>query len=238
MDDFEDQVIVISGAAGNLGRVCTERLSASGAKLVLVDRAIDRLPRRYPELAESNDHWLAGGIDLTSPEDVAGMGTRTIERFGRVDALLNLAGLFRSGTSVHEMEVESWDQLLAVNVRSAFLTCRALAPPMIERGQGKIVNIGARPGLKAGAGNSGYAAGKSAVLRLTESLSSELKGHGINVNAVVPGTLDTEENRRSMPKADFSRWVSLEALVDVILFLISERARAIHGAIIPVYGLS
>lgn len=238
MDGLEDSVVVITGAAGNLVPTIADKLLSAGAKLVLVDRARDRLPSVYPQLADDPNHWLASGIDLTSPEDVAKVANGALDRFGRIDALLNIAGMFRAGTPVHEMAVEDWDQLLSVNARSAFLTARAVSPSMIDRGRGKIVNVGARPGLRAGAGNSGYAAGKSAVLRLTESLSAELKGHGINVNAVIPGTLDTEGNRQSMPKADFSRWVPLEALADVVIFLISEQARAIHGAFVPVYGLS
>lgn len=238
MNDLEDRVVVVTGAAGNVGEACARRLLAIGARLILVDRAQDRLQEMFPELANNDRHWLASSVDLTSAQEVDAMATEALDRFGHVDALLNLAGMFRAGTPVHKMEVESWDQLLAVNARSAFLTARALAPAMIERGRGKIVNVGARPGLNAGAGNAGYAAGKSAVLRLTESLSSELKGHGINVNAIIPGTLDTEENRQAMPDSDFHLWVSLDSLIDVLLFLISKQSRAIHGAFIPAYGLT
>lgn len=127
---------------------------------------------------------------------------------------------------------------MSMNARTALLTSRAFLPLMLEQGRGQVVNIGARPGLKGRAGMAPYAASKSAVLRLTESISAEVKDHGVNVNCIIPGTIDTPGNRESMPEADFSRWVQPEALVDIMMFLTSDEARALHGAIIPAYGLT
>jgi NAD(P)-dependent dehydrogenase (short-subunit alcohol dehydrogenase family) len=159
-----------------------------------------------------------------------------LRRFGRIDVLVNAAGGYRAGTPVHDTPLETWEFLLSLNARTAFITSSAVVPAMLEQGSGKIVNVAARAALKGGAKSAAYSASKSAVLRLTESLSAELKGSGINANCVLPGTIDTPQNREAMPNADTSRWVAPEALADVILFLASDAARAVHGAAVPVYG--
>jgi NAD(P)-dependent dehydrogenase (short-subunit alcohol dehydrogenase family) len=159
-----------------------------------------------------------------------------IDHYGRIDVLVNTAGGYRAGIPVHETSLETWDFMLNLNARTAFITCRAVIPFMIQAGSGTIINIGARPGLKGVANAAAYGASKSAVIRLTESLSAELKRHGINVNCVLPGTIDTDKNREEMPNAKFDRWVKPEAIADIILFLASDAAMAIHGASIPVYG--
>lgn len=125
-----------------------------------------------------------------------------------------------------------------LNVRSTFLASKAAIPHMLRQGGGKIVNVAARPGLKGVANAAPYSAAKSAVIRLTESLAAELKRKAINVNCVLPGTLDTPENREQQPEADFSRWVNPRRVTDVILFLASDAAQAVHGAAVPAYGTS
>ncbi|NIQ95073.1 MAG: SDR family NAD(P)-dependent oxidoreductase, partial [Desulfuromonadales bacterium] len=171
MYDFSDQVVMITGAAGTLGKTVAHSFLRTKAHTVLVDRAPDRLERIFPEQKGSPSHLLAVGIDLTDAEDVDGMVAQALERFGRIDVLLNIAGAFRAGQPLHETEISTWDLMINVNARSVFLTARAVAPTMIAQGKGKILNIAARPGLKAGRGNAAYAAAKSAVLRLTESLA-------------------------------------------------------------------
>ncbi len=126
--------------------------------------------------------------------------------------------------------------MLNLNARTAFVVSRAVIPSMLERGRGKIINLAASSALKGGANSAAYSASKSAVARLTESMAEEYKRLGINVNAVLPGTIDTPHNRQAMPQADTSRWVQPRELARVILFLASEDASPIHGALIPVYG--
>ena len=128
--------------------------------------------------------------------------------------------------------------MLNLNTRTAFITSQRVIPHMIRQQTGKIVHLAARPGLEGKANMSAYSASKAAVIRLTESAAAELKNHNINVNCVIPGTIDTPQNRVAMPDADFGRWVTLESLTGVIAFLSSEAARDIHGAAIPIYGLS
>jgi NAD(P)-dependent dehydrogenase (short-subunit alcohol dehydrogenase family) len=236
MLDFADRVVIVTGAAGNLGGAVARAFQSAGAKLVLVDRRPGRLRRLFPEWASSPDHYLATSVDLGDEAAVADMVAGTLERFGRIDVLVNAAGGYRGGTPVHETPLETWDLMLGLNARTVFIASRAVIPAMLAQGAGKIVNVGARAARSGTAKLAAYSASKSAVVRLTESLSAELKRSGINVNCVLPGTIDTPQNREAMPKADTSRWVPAEALADVVLFLASDGARAVHGAAVPVYG--
>jgi NAD(P)-dependent dehydrogenase (short-subunit alcohol dehydrogenase family) len=166
------------------------------------------------------------------------MVVETIKRLGRIDVLVNAVGGFRAGTPLHETSLETWDFMLNLNARSVFIASRTVIPHMLAQGSGKIVSVAARPGLRGNAKMAAYSVSKSAVIRLTESMAAELKGAGINVNCILPGTIDTPQNRQAMPNADPSRWVKPEALADVILFLASDAAREVHGAALPVYGRS
>jgi len=238
MFDFSDRVVVITGAAGNLGVATTRAFQAARAKLTLVDRAPDRLHRLFPEMVDSPNYFLAHSVDLAEPSAVAAMADETVKRFGRIDALINTAGGYRAGTPLHETPLETWDFLLNLNARSVFIACRAIIPHLLRQGSGKIINVASRAALSGDANAAAYSASKSAVVRLTESMAAELKDAGINVNCVLPGLIDTPPNRQAMPGADYSRWVEPEALAEVILFLASDAARAIYGAAIPVYGKS
>ena len=236
MYHFSDRVVIVTGAAGNLGSAVARAFQAAEAKLILVDRAPDRLQRLFPDLVDSPDHFLATSVDLTNVEAVEAMVDETVKRFGRVDVLANTAGGFRAGTPVHETPLETWDFMLNLNARTVLIAGRAVIPQMLRQGSGKIVNVAARAALKGGAKMAAYSASKSAVLSLTESMAAELKRENINVNCVIPGTIDTPQNRQAMPKANYDRWVKPEAVADVILFLASDAGRAMNGAAVPVYG--
>jgi NAD(P)-dependent dehydrogenase (short-subunit alcohol dehydrogenase family) len=238
MFDFSDRVVIVTGAAGNLGSAVAQAFQAAGAKLVLVDRAADRLPRLFPDLVDSPNHFLATSVDLTNADAVETMVDETVKRFGRIDVLANTAGGYRGGTPVHETPFETWDFMLNLNARTLFIASRAVIPHMLKQGSGRIVNVAARAALKGGAKMAAYSASKSVVVRLTESMAAELKKESINVNCVLPGTIDTPQNRQAMPNADHSRWVKPEAIADVILFLASDASHAVHGAAVPVYGKS
>jgi NAD(P)-dependent dehydrogenase (short-subunit alcohol dehydrogenase family) len=236
LTDFSERVVLITGAAGNLGAAVARVFHAGGANLALFDNRHDRLQSIFSDLVDDTSYLLVGDIDVTDEGSVQSAVERVIEHFGRIDVLINVAGGYRAGDPVHETPVETWDFMLNLNAKSVFLLSRTVAPHMIAQGAGVMVNIGARPGMQAPKNSGAYAASKSAVIRLTESISAELKYHGINVNCVIPGTIDTPENRELMPNAKQENWVSPEAIADVIYFLASEEARAIHGAPIPVYG--
>ena len=227
---FQGKVCLVTGAAGNLGRAVAAAFSAAGASLLLMDHQVEHLRSAYGSEGEGKRFALA---DLRDAQSVA----RALPAGTRIDVLCNIAGGFRMGQAVHETTDETWDLMLGLNAKSVVNCARAVVPGMLAAGQGKIVNVAALAGLSGKANMGAYIASKSAVIRLTESMSAELRDKGINVNCILPSTIDTPQNRADMPKADPRRWVKPEALADVVLFLASDAARAIHGAAIPVNGL-
>jgi NAD(P)-dependent dehydrogenase (short-subunit alcohol dehydrogenase family) len=228
------QVVLITGASGNLGRAVAAAFEGQGASLALLGHGAGR-DAGAPGAAPNRLHVAA---DLRDAAQVQAAVDAVVRRFGRIDVLCNLAGGFRMGEAVHETSDATWDFLLDLNARSLLHTARAVVPHMLAAGQGCIVNVGAAGAAKGGATMGAYAASKSAVARLTESMSAELRERGIRVNGVLPTIIDTPENRAAMPKADPSRWVAPADLASVITFLASDAARAVHGALIPVSGLS
>jgi NAD(P)-dependent dehydrogenase (short-subunit alcohol dehydrogenase family) len=149
---------------------------------------------------------------------------------------VNTVGAWKGGKPVHEEELATWDFLFNVNLRATLLCARAVIPTMLAQGRGRIINIASHDALVATSGYAAYAASKSGVLRLTEALAAELKHANINVNCVLPGTIDTPQDRAALADADFSKWVEPSALADVIRFLASDSARAVNGVALPVYG--
>lgn len=231
-----DRIVVITGAAGNLGQATARAFIDDGAHTILVDRGTGRLTALFPQLSDTPYHMLAENIDVSDAAAAAELVRTGLERFGRIDALVNAVGTYRGGKPVREEKLETWELLWRANLWTTLAMCRAVVPAMLEAGKGRIVNVAARAALAGGANAAAYSASKSAVMRLTESLAAELKGSNIQVNCVLPGTIDTPQNRQAMPEADFGRWVSPEAIADVILFLASENARAVTGAAVPVFG--
>jgi NAD(P)-dependent dehydrogenase (short-subunit alcohol dehydrogenase family) len=228
--DFRGRTCLITGAAGNLGRAVAAAFAAGGASLILMDHRVEHLRSAYGGESEGRRFALA---DLRDAQSVA----RALPAGTRIDVLCNIAGGFRMGEPVHETPDEVWELMLGLNAKSVINCARAVVPGMLAAGRGKIINIAAIAGLSGKANMGAYSASKSAVIRLTESMSSELRDKGINVNCILPSIIDTPQNRADMPKADPRRWVAPEALADVVLFLASGAARAIHGAAIPVTGL-
>jgi NAD(P)-dependent dehydrogenase (short-subunit alcohol dehydrogenase family) len=225
-------VILITGAFGALGQAVARSLAAQGARLGLLDAATT-IP---PALAEEfQAQLLQPAVDLSSAEATRHAVAAAVTRFGQVDGLVNIAGGFRWET-LEAGDAATWQTMFTINLMTAVNTCQAVLPGMLERGAGRIVNIGAGAANKAVAGMGAYAASKSGVLRLTEALAEETKLRGITVNAVLPSIIDTPANRRDMPDADFTRWVTPQALADVVAFLLSDAARSITGAGIPVNG--
>jgi NAD(P)-dependent dehydrogenase (short-subunit alcohol dehydrogenase family) len=232
---FKGQTVMITGAAGNLGRAVTAAFAAAGANLALLDLNDASLAK--VQTAGAGD-VLRQRVDLSDPASIAGAAGAALARFGRIDALCNLAGGFQMGEKVHELTADKWNFMMELNAGSVLRMAQAVVPQMLKQGGGRIVNIGAFSALSGKAEMAAYVASKSAVIRLTESMAAELRAHDINVNCVLPSIIDTPQNRASMPKADPAKWVAPEALADVLLFLCSPAARAIHGAAIPVVGLS
>jgi NAD(P)-dependent dehydrogenase (short-subunit alcohol dehydrogenase family) len=227
---FEGKTCLITGAAGNLGRAVASAFSSAGASLILLDHDEKTLRSAYGGGGERRRMVHA---DLRDAQSVA----RALSADARIEILCNIAGGFRMGHPVHETPEDTWELMLGLNAKSVINCARAVVPGMLAAGYGKIVNIAALAGLSGKANMGAYSASKSAVIRLTESMSAELRDKGINVNCVLPSVIDTPQNRADMPGADPRRWVAPEALADVIMFLASDSARAIHGAAIAVNGL-
>ncbi|HUB96012.1 MAG TPA: SDR family NAD(P)-dependent oxidoreductase [Stellaceae bacterium] len=230
---FEGKVAMITGAAGNLGRAAAAAFAKAGARLALIDLRAGALDTAYGAGDGSRLHLTA---DLGQAASVADAVAKARATFGHIDALCNIAGGFHMGEAVHETPEEIWRQMIELNAGSIIRVAQAVVPVMLAQGGGRIVNVAAMGGLTGGATMGAYAASKSAVIRLTESMALELRDKGIGVNCVMPSTIDTPPNRASMPGADFSRWVAPDALADVILFLASDAARAVNGAAVPVVG--
>jgi NAD(P)-dependent dehydrogenase (short-subunit alcohol dehydrogenase family) len=233
--DFANQTVVVTGAAGNLGQAVANAFGDAHANLVLVNRGAERLKSVFGQEAENRALVAADLLDRTQVQRVIDTAR---ERFGGIDVLCNIAGGFRMGETVHETSDQTWTFLFDINVRTLLNAVRAAVPVMLEAGGGRIVNVGAFAARKGVAMMGAYCAAKSVVIRLTEAMSAELRDRNINVNCVLPTTIDTPENRASMPDADPARWVAPADLAETILFLASDGARAIHGAAVPVAGLS
>jgi len=234
MFDFSGKVALVTGAAGNLGQAAAAAFGQAGARLVLADVAADRLGELYGESGQR----LLLPVNLTDEASVRGMADQAVAHFGRIDVLANIAGGFRMGPPLHETPVETWEFMMDLNARSVFLASRAVLPQMVKQGHGRIVSVAARAATHPKGRMAPYCASKAAVITLTESMAAEHKLDDINANCILPGTVDTPQNRADMPDADFSTWVPPAALADVILFLASDAARAVNGAAIPVYGRS
>jgi NAD(P)-dependent dehydrogenase (short-subunit alcohol dehydrogenase family) len=230
------RVVLITGATGDFGPHVARAFAAQEARLALTARKIEPAQELIKELGLDDGRALPWVVDVTKAASVAAWVEAVKHKWGRADVLVNVAGGYKPGKPVHEMDEADWDFMLNLNARSAFLTCRAVLPLMLAQGGGKIINIGAKAGLAAGRKSTAYAASKAAVLRLTEALSAEVRDKGINVNAVIPSTIDTPGNRVAQPDADTGKWVRPEDLAAVVAFLASDAANAIHGALIPVYG--
>jgi len=231
--NFKNHTVMITGASGNLGRAVAKVFAQNGANLVLVDLHRESLEKAF---GAEDARRLFAPVNLLDKEQVAAAVTAATGRFKRIDVLCNIAGGFRMGQPVHETSDQDWDFLFDINARSMLHAVRAVVPGMIGSGQGKIINIGANAALKGSALMGAYCAAKDVVIRLTEAMAAELRDSNINVNCVLPSIIDTPENRAAMPGSDPDRWVAPEALADVIAFLASDAARAMHGAAIPVTG--
>jgi NAD(P)-dependent dehydrogenase (short-subunit alcohol dehydrogenase family) len=230
-----NDVVMITGATGNLGRATASAFARQGARLCLLARKLDDVEGYRKEGAGD---VLACPADLMEAKAIDAAVAKAVERFGQIDVLCNIAGGFAMGEAVHEIDAKGWARMMELNAGSVLRMAHAVVPHMLARKSGRIVNVGAYGALGGKAQMGAYIASKSAVIRLTESMAAELRDGGINVNCVLPSIIDTPENRAAMPKANPAKWVAPEDLAAVILFLASPAARAVHGAALPVVGLS
>jgi NAD(P)-dependent dehydrogenase (short-subunit alcohol dehydrogenase family) len=227
--NLSGKVFIVTGALGALGQAVTACMIGYGARLALVAK------RPGSSVEHSAGPKLYTGIDLSQKDAASEVVERIFKETGRIDGLVNLAGGFHFD-KLQGSTLESWDSMFRINLLTAVASCEAVLPYLLRTQSGSIVNIGSLGAIKAACGMGAYAASKAGVVKLTEALADELKDRGVTVNAILPGVIDTPRNRADMPGADFTRWVSPNAIAEVIVFLVSDLARAISGATLPVAG--
>ncbi|MHB9836708.1 SDR family NAD(P)-dependent oxidoreductase [Paraburkholderia terrae] len=231
MNSLDGTIVAITGAFGNLGLVTAQVLAERGAKVALIGRG--KAPANLPaSLAQA---CVASGVDLAERDAAQRAVDSIASQLGGLNALVNVAGGF-SWETVADGSADTWERMFDVNVKTTVNATKASLHHLTKTMGGRIVNIGAMAGLKAGMGMGAYAASKASVMRLTEALAEELKDKGATVNAILPSIIDTPQNRVDMPDADFTRWVTPEQIGGVIAFLLSKEAQCVTGALIPVAG--
>jgi len=233
---FAGKVALVAGGTGGLGRSVSLAFLEEGATVVVTYRKQEEFDG-LRSAAAANGARLAGHtVDVTDEAAVRQLVSGLIAQHGRMDVLVNTVGGYAGGVTLWEAETKVFDQMLALNLRSGYALARAAVPAMLKQGRGSIVNIAAKAAFDHPAGAAAYAASKAAAVAMLDSLAAEVKGTGLRVNSILPSIIDTEPNRKAMPKADFAKWPKPDEIARVILFLCSDDARVVHGAAIPVYG--
>ncbi len=235
---FEGRVVLVAGGTGGLGRAVTLAFLEEGAKVVATYRKQEELDALKIAAGVNTTQLDGFAIDVTDEAAVRQLIEKIVGKYRRLDAMVNAVGGYAGGMKLWELETKVFEQMLALNLRSGYALSRAAVRAMLKEGHGAIVNVASKAAVDHAGGAAAYAASKSAAVALLDSLAEDLKGSGVRVNTILPSIIDTEANRKAMPKADFAKWPKPEDIARVILFLCSDDARVIHGAAIPVYGES
>jgi NAD(P)-dependent dehydrogenase (short-subunit alcohol dehydrogenase family) len=233
---FEESVVLVAGGTGGLGHAVTLAFLQEGAQVVVTFRKQEEWDALKSRAGAQGAQFEGYHVDVTDEAAVRQMIERIVAQHGRLDVLVNTVGSYAGGVTLWELETKVFDQMLALNLRAGYALARAAVRVMIKQGRGAIVNVAAKAALDHAAGAAAYAASKAAAVAMLDSLAADLKSTGVRVNSILPSIIDTEANRKAMPKADFRKWPKPEDIARVILFLSSDDARVIQGAAIPVYG--
>lgn len=234
---FAKKVALVTGGTGGLGKSVSLALLAEGAQVVVTFI----YPEEFATLREAagaRAEKLAGQrIDVTDEAAAQKLVNEIVNKHGHLDVLVNTVGGYAGGVKLWELESKTFEKMLALNLRAGFVMAHAVVPEMLKQKSGAIVNIAAKAALDHASGAAAYAASKAAALAMMDSLAEDLRGTGVRVNSILPSIIDTEANRKAMPDADFAKWPRPEEIAKVILFLLSDEAKVIHGAAIPVFGM-
>jgi NAD(P)-dependent dehydrogenase (short-subunit alcohol dehydrogenase family) len=233
---FSGKVALVAGGTGGLGGAVSLAFLEEDAKVVVTYRKQEEFDALKSAAGTSGSGLEGHGVDVTDEAAVRQFIDRVLAKHGRLDALVNAVGGYAGGLKFWESETKVFDQMLALNLRSGYALSRAALPVMLKQGRGAIVNVASKAAFDHAAGVAAYAASKAAAVAMMDSLAADVKGSGVRVNSILPSIIDTEANRKAMPKADFAKWPKPADIARVILFLCSDDARVIHGAAIPVYG--
>jgi len=226
---MNNKVVLITGAKGGLGSFVTQRFLATGATVVGTSRSISQAD--FPEA-----NFVALPVDFTKAGATGKAVESVVSRFGRLDVLVHLLGGFAGGQTVAETDDATWEQMCDLNLTSAFYVLRAAIRHLRKSGKGRIIAIGSLTAVEPHAGLGAYVTFKAALTMLVRTVARENKDAGLTANVVLPGTMDTPTNRKSMPGADFSKWVQPGDVADLVLWLADDRAAHITGTAIPVDG--
>ena len=236
MMNFKEKTAIITGGTGALGRVIAEQFFDFGARIAIPyhsDKSLASIPKK---ISAAKDKTQFTKTDLTGESQVQSFVDRVVRNFGTIDYLINTAGGYSGGNSVDEVTIDEFDDMLNLNLRTTFLVCRSVLKVMRKRGEGRIVNIAAMPAVTPSAKKGPYAISKRGVITLTETIAEEVKASGITANAIAPSIILTEGNRKSMPNADFKKWVTPEEIAHLTIFLCSDESRSVNGNVIKIYG--
>ncbi len=235
MDErFAGQAVLVAGGTGGLGRAVSAEFLREGATVVVTHRNEEEFSALRGEAGANASRLEGRSIDVTDDRAVQQLIAEIVAKYGRLDAAVNCIGGYEAGWKLWEMDPKVLDRMLALNLRSGYVLARSVVPAMLKQGRGAIVNVAAKAAVDHAASSAAYAASKSAAVALIDSLAADLKATDVRANSILPSIIDTEANRRAMPKADFSKWPKPRDLARVILFLCSDDAKVIRGASIPV----
>jgi NAD(P)-dependent dehydrogenase (short-subunit alcohol dehydrogenase family) len=235
---FKNKVALVTGATGALGRVVAKMLLENGARVVVSYRTDAKLAELLEFVGDLWSNVTPVEADVTNEQSVRGLVDKTVGGYGRIDFLVNIVGAYAGGSDVANTEETTWDFMMNVNLKSVFLCSKAVLPFMMKQNYGRIVSVSSRVAVDGSrrARSSAYSVSKAGVIVLTGTIAEEVKKYDINVNCVIPSTIDTPNNRRDFPKADFSKWVDPKDIARLILFLVSDDSKVVSGASVPVYG--
>jgi NAD(P)-dependent dehydrogenase (short-subunit alcohol dehydrogenase family) len=233
---FAGRVVLVAGGTGGLGRAVSLAFLEEGANVVVTYRNAEELEALKTAAGENASRLDGRVLDVTQESAVRGWIGDVLAHHGRVDALVNTVGGYAGGKKLWEDDPGVLDRMLQLNLESGWILARVVVPVMLAQGHGAIVNVASKAGIEHAAGNAAYAASKAAAVAMIDSLAEDLRGTGVRANTILPSIIDTEANRKAMPKANFAKWPRPEEIARVILFLCSDDAGLIHGAAIPVYG--
>jgi NAD(P)-dependent dehydrogenase (short-subunit alcohol dehydrogenase family) len=229
-------IALVAGGTGGLGRAVSLALLEHDYQVVVTYRRQEEWDALQSAAGANLSRLEGTRLDVTDEAAVTGLISNLVGKRGRLDVLINTVGGYAGGVRLWELDAKVFEQMLALNLRSGFVLCRAVVPVMLKQGYGSIINVASKAAFDHAAGAAAYAASKAAAIAMMDSLAADLKGTGVRVNSIVPSVIDTEANRKAMPKADFAKWPKPEDIARVILFLCGDDAKVVHGASIPVYG--
>jgi NAD(P)-dependent dehydrogenase (short-subunit alcohol dehydrogenase family) len=234
--DAKSRVVLVAGGTGGLGRAVSLAFLDAGARATVTYRRREEF-ETLKNLAAADGARLEGfDTDVTDEAAVTALVDGIVARHGRLDALVNTVGGYAGGVKLWELDTKVFEKMMNLNLRSGYALARAAVRVMLKQGGGAIVNVAAKAAIDHGAGASAYAASKAAAVAMMDCLAEDLKGSGVRVNSILPSIIDTEANRKAMPKADFSKWPKADDIARVILFLCGDEAKVVHGAALPVFG--